>query len=141
MSSLKCQTLLCCICVWGPCIDVLDIVGVAVLSLESGLESGSNSHFLLTRTSTLICFFIMSDKRRSILPVYPVSMCLVCKHYRKAQRCEAFPLRIPQTILIGKYDHRKPHQGDHSIKFQPKEGVSKDELKAILGVFDSEITS
>jgi hypothetical protein len=75
------------------------------------------------------------------LPVYPVSMCLVCKYYRKAQRCEAFPSRIPQTILIGRYDHRKPHNGDHGIKFEPKEGVSKDELKAILDVFDSEIKS
>jgi hypothetical protein len=75
------------------------------------------------------------------LPVYPVSMCLVCKYYRKAQRCEAFPLRIPQAILIGRYDHRKPHKGDHGIKFQPKEGVSKDELKTILDVFDSEIIS
>jgi len=75
------------------------------------------------------------------LPVYPVSMCLVCKYYRKAQRCEAFPSRIPQAILIGRYDHRKPHNGDHGIKLEPKEGVSKDELKTILDVFDSEIKS
>ncbi len=52
-----------------------------------------------------------------------------------------FHLRIPQAILIGKYDHRKAHNGDHGIKFQPKEGVSKDELKTILDIFDSEINS
>jgi hypothetical protein len=75
------------------------------------------------------------------LPIYPVSMCLVCKYYRKAQRCEAFPLRIPQPILIGKYDHRKPYKGDHGIKFQPKEGVSNDELETILGVFGSDVIS
>lgn len=73
------------------------------------------------------------------MPVYPVSMCLVCKYYRKAQRCEAFPLRIPQAILIGKYDHRNRHDGDHGIKFQPKEGANKDELEIILGVFDSDV--
>ncbi|MCJ7639935.1 MAG: hypothetical protein MUO70_08715 [Euryarchaeota archaeon] len=75
------------------------------------------------------------------MPIYPISMCLVCKYYRKAQRCEAFPLRIPQPILIGKYDHRKPYKGDHGIKFQPKEGVSNDELETILGVFGSDVIS
>jgi hypothetical protein len=68
-------------------------------------------------------------------------MCLVCKYYRKAQRCEAFPLRIPQPILIGKYDHRKRYKGDHGIKFQLKEGVSKDELETILSAFDSDVMS
>jgi len=75
------------------------------------------------------------------LPVYPVSMCLVCKFYRKAQRCEAFPSRIPQAILIGKVDHRKPYPGDHGITFQLKEGVDIDELETILGVFDSDVIS
>jgi hypothetical protein len=73
------------------------------------------------------------------LPVYPISMCLVCKYYRKAQRCDAFPSRIPQAILIGKYDHRKPHAGDHGIKFQAKEGVDKDELETILALFDGDL--
>jgi hypothetical protein len=70
------------------------------------------------------------------LPVYPVSMCLVCKYYRKAQRCEAFPLRIPQAILIGRYDHRKRFTGDHGVRFQPKKGVSQEELEVILSIFD-----
>jgi hypothetical protein len=48
-------------------------------------------------------------------------------------------LRIPQAILIGKYDHRKSHQGDHGIKFQPKEGVDKDELETILAVFKGDL--
>lgn len=70
------------------------------------------------------------------MPVYPVSMCRVCKHYRKVQRCVAFPLKIPQAIFIGRYDHRKHHEGDHGITFQLKEGVSQEELEAILGFFD-----
>jgi hypothetical protein len=63
-------------------------------------------------------------------------MCLVCKFYRKAQRCEAFPSRIPQAILIGKVDHRTRYVGDHGITFVPKERVNKDELESVLAVFD-----
>jgi hypothetical protein len=43
--------------------------------------------------------------------------------------------------LIGKYDHRKRYKGDHGIKFQLKEGVSKDELETILSAFDSDVIS
>jgi len=71
------------------------------------------------------------------MPVYPVSMCLVCRHYRKAQRCEAFPLKIPQAILIGRYDHRKPYKGDHGVRFRPADDVKEDELKSILSIFDT----
>lgn len=70
------------------------------------------------------------------MPIYPISMCLVCRFYRKAQRCEAFPSRIPQAILIGKVDHRTRFPGDHGITFLPKEGVNEDELESILGAFD-----
>jgi len=70
------------------------------------------------------------------LPAYPVSMCLVCKHYRKAQRCEAFPTRIPQVILTGRYDHRKRHDGDRGIRFQSRDDVSQAELERILSIFD-----
>jgi hypothetical protein len=63
-------------------------------------------------------------------------MCLVCKYYRKSQRCEAFPLKIPQAILTGRYDHRQHHKGDHGITFQPKAGISKEELKTIFSIFD-----
>jgi hypothetical protein len=70
------------------------------------------------------------------LPPYPVSMCLVCIHYRKAQRCEAFPTRIPQPILTGRFDHRKRHDGDRGIRFQPRDDVSQAELEGILSTFD-----
>jgi hypothetical protein len=77
------------------------------------------------------------DQQRSlVLPTYPVSMCLVCKHYRKAQRCEAFPARIPQAILTGRFDHRKRHDGDRGIRFQPRDDVSQAELESILSIFD-----
>lgn len=86
--------------------------------------------------TSCIAFNEKDDNGALTLPVYPISMCLVCKFYRKAQRCEAFPTRIPQAILIGKVDHRKRYPGDHGVTFLPKEGVSKEELESILGAFD-----
>ena len=70
------------------------------------------------------------------MKIYQVPMCLICKHYQKAQRCHAFPKRIPQGILTSKFDHRERFQGDHEITFEPREDVSKDELKRILNKFD-----
>jgi len=77
-------------------------------------------------------------KSDSIMPAYPVSMCLVCKYYIKAQRCEAFPSRIPQAILIGRYDHRKPYKGDRGIRFRPADDVKEDELKNILSIYNND---
>ncbi len=45
-------------------------------------------------------------------------ICLYCKHLRKdGLTCEAFPERIPQTILESEHDHRKPYNGDKGIRF------------------------
>jgi hypothetical protein len=87
--------------------------------------------------TSCIAFNEKDDNGALTLPVCPISMCLVCKFYRKEQRCEAFPRRIPQAILIGKVDHRKRYLGDRGVIFLPKEGVSKEELESILGAFDS----
>ena len=67
---------------------------------------------------------------------YQVPMCLICKHYRKAQRCDAFPKRILQGILTSRFDHRKWFRGDNEIRFEPREDVSEDEIKRILSIFD-----
>jgi hypothetical protein len=79
---------------------------------------------------------VKNQQRSFVLPAYPISMCLVCKHYRKAQRCEAFPTRIPQVILTGRYDHRKRHDGDRGIRFQSRDDASQAELESILSIFD-----
>jgi hypothetical protein len=70
------------------------------------------------------------------MSTYQVPMCLICKHYRKAQRCDAFPKRIPQGILTSRFDHRKRFRGDNEICFEPREDVSEDEIKRILSIFD-----
>lgn len=72
------------------------------------------------------------------MKTYQVPMCLSCRYYRKAQRCDAFPKRIPQGILTSKFDHRKRFQGDHEITFEPREDISKGELKRILNKFDNQ---
>jgi hypothetical protein len=54
----------------------------------------------------------------------------------KSSAMEAFPVRIPQAILTGRYDHRKRHDGDRGIRFQPRDDVSQAELESILSIFD-----
>lgn len=49
-------------------------------------------------------------------------MCDWCSRLSKehAVICEAFPNGIPEVILSGSFDHRKPHDGDGGIRFEPK---------------------
>lgn len=35
--------------------------------------------------------------------------------------CFAFPDGIPEDILNGEFDHKKPHEGDHGIQFEQVE--------------------
>jgi hypothetical protein len=39
----------------------------------------------------------------------------LCTHYQGLLQCDAFPERIPQEILSGEVDHRKPSPGDGGI--------------------------
>lgn len=56
------------------------------------------------------------------MTVFP--QCFRCKHLfgGAAYNCDAFPTGIPEAILTNDHDHRKPYDGDHGIRFEPKDG-------------------
>lgn len=45
--------------------------------------------------------------------------CTTCAHYRGMLRCAAFQERIPDKILNGSDQHRKPVKGDGGIVYKP----------------------
>ena len=48
------------------------------------------------------------------------STCIYCKHLSDKFKCLAFPDGIPEEILTGDHDHKKPFEGDNGIQFEPK---------------------
>lgn len=70
------------------------------------------------------------------MTVTPIPVqCASCKHYRglkpvgewdTQQVCDAFPDGIPEELLVGDVDHRKPYPGDNGIRFEPEEETDKD---------------
>ncbi len=48
-----------------------------------------------------------------------MNLCLMCVHYHKDKKCEAFPDGIPHEIWILKVLHKKPYPGDTGITFKP----------------------
>lgn len=57
-------------------------------------------------------------------------MCMNCKHYDWAHKydgddnheglcCDAFPRSIPDDIIFGVHDHRKPYPGDNDTRYNP----------------------
>jgi len=47
--------------------------------------------------------------------------------------CDAFPEGIPDDIFLGGFDHRRPFDGDHGIRFDLAEGP---DATATLAVYD-----
>lgn len=48
-------------------------------------------------------------------------------------KCDAYPERIPNAILLSKADHRKPYEGDQGLQFAPED---KDASAYAAGIFD-----
>jgi hypothetical protein len=63
-------------------------------------------------------------------------ICSVCTHYLGGAGlpCDAFPSGIPDAILSGKVDHRKPVLGDKGIQFEqnPDSDFVPAEIDGIL---------
>ena len=61
-----------------------------------------------------------------------MAICIECKLKHKNQfigwTCDAFPLGIPDAIVLMEHDHRRPFEGDDGVTFEPIDGseVSKD---------------
>jgi hypothetical protein len=67
-------------------------------------------------------------------------MCYSCAHYQGWKGgpdedgvtcCAAFPDGIPDEILHGQFDHRVPYPGDNDILFEPKTGVSDEQVDQV----------
>jgi hypothetical protein len=46
-------------------------------------------------------------------------VCMDCKHFKGARKCDAFPDRIPDVIWLKGDPHTSPVAGDHGIQFEP----------------------
>ena len=56
------------------------------------------------------------------MTVLMAPLCIGCKHLHDGEwglPCDAFPNGIPEEIIGGEHDHRRPYPGDGSILFEP----------------------
>jgi hypothetical protein len=56
----------------------------------------------------------------------PATMCVACRHWHGDETCEAYPVRIPPEILLGKQDHWQRYRGDQGIQFEPVRKGERD---------------
>lgn len=68
---------------------------------------------------------------RITMPITPIDpQCNGCKHlnhdYSNGVCCMAFPEGIPDEIMLNRFMHTKPYEGDNGIQFEPIEKERKD---------------
>ena len=57
------------------------------------------------------------------MTTYARPQCEDCRHLfndRPGYACKAFPDGIPEAILHGDHDHRKPYPGDNGVRFEER---------------------
>lgn len=52
-----------------------------------------------------------------------IPICLNCKHLKSSDEsfklsCKAFPRGIPEIIISGEFNHKKPHPKDNGIQYK-----------------------
>lgn len=56
--------------------------------------------------------------------IFESPICLDCEYYDQLEirlnTCKAFSQGIPEAIITGEHDHRKPFKGDKGIRFAKK---------------------
>ena len=66
------------------------------------------------------------------------AQCGICSRYITGAKCIAFPDGIPQVILTGEHDHRKPFAGDRGIHFDPLSQVSDEALEDTMDLVEED---
>lgn len=62
------------------------------------------------------------------------TQCLECRNFRGLQKCTAFRDKdIPVEIFIEGFDHRKPFEGDHGIRWEANPDFLKMRKELDLG--------
>jgi hypothetical protein len=45
--------------------------------------------------------------------------CATCYYWTGGTNCRAFPDGIPDVILKGKFNHKRPYPGDRGFRYKP----------------------
>jgi hypothetical protein len=58
------------------------------------------------------------DPRGVTVQVIPHCFNFIHFHLNKKTTCDALPDGIPDDIYWNRFDHRKPHGGDHGVRYE-----------------------
>ena len=61
----------------------------------------------------------LDNHGRAVFDLFGFPQCYICRHYLDGKKCSAFA-RIPDEILRGDNDHKKPYPSDNGIQFEEK---------------------